>query len=85
MTKVELIDGWKNAYRFYSFWASVIIAVMPDLLNLAISHEIIKAEEIPQWFSYTLKVSTFGWMAARLIKQEGLRQQAGQLPPTETK
>jgi hypothetical protein len=72
--KIELIDQWRSAWRLYTFWMSVIVAVMPDLLNLAISHGIITVDEVPGWFSYTLKCMTFAWMAARLIKQESLKQ-----------
>jgi len=75
MTKIELIDGWRQAWRFYTFWMSVIVAVTPDLLNLAIQHEVLKVEEVPAWFSYTLKMLTFTWMAARLIKQKSLEVQ----------
>ena len=82
MTKIELIDGWKKAYRLYTFWMSVIIAVMPDILNLAIRYELITADEIPTWFSQTLKLATVAWMAARLVKQKSLEKQAEQTAPT---
>lgn len=72
MTKIKLIEGWGQFYKFYSFWMSVIVAVAPDLLNLAIKQEILTVEQIPEWFSYTLKMLTFCWMAARLVKQQSL-------------
>lgn len=72
MTKVQLISNWKQFYKFYSFWVSVVIAVLPDLVNLAIEHGVITSDQIPGWFSYSMKVMTFIWLAARLIKQKSL-------------
>lgn len=81
MTKIKLIENWRSAWRMYSFWMSVLVAVSPNLLNLAIEHEIITLETIPGWFSSTLKVMTFTWMALRLIQQESLKQQAAAEKP----
>ncbi len=74
--KIELIPEWRNFIKMYSVWIGAFIAVLPDLLNLAIQMEVITLAQIPPYFSWTVKTLVFAQIAARLIKQEALRREA---------
>lgn len=64
-----LVENWKDAWKWLSMYAFAIIAVLPDLFNLAIAQGLLDSESAPQTLNYLIKLLAFVGMAVRLVNQ----------------
>lgn len=80
--KIELVGNWKQLTRTWSLYGIALLGVLPDLWNLAVSMELFTGTDVPQQFSYMVKVVMFVVGAIRIIKQTGLEKYA--TPKEET-
>lgn len=71
--QIQLIPEWREMYKMWSVWIAAFVAVMPQLIELAVSMGIVKWELVPAQYDYAVKVVCFIWTAARLIKQQSIK------------
>jgi hypothetical protein len=63
------VENWKESYKWLSMYAFVIIGLLPDIFNLAITTGVLEAESAPATLNYTIKVVAFLGAVGRLVKQ----------------
>ena len=74
--EVKLITGWQKWYMLYSIWFMALLAMLPDIYNMAITMGVLNETTVPPLLSYSMKVVALCGMAARLIKQKKLEYDA---------
>ena len=63
---ISLVDDWKKAWSYYSSWGMAFVAFLPDLWNAAISGGYLSDGDVPDTFSWAVKI---GLLTTFLIKQ----------------
>lgn len=79
-----LVDGWRAAWKMYSIWFYALLALTPDLYNLAISMEVFAGDEAPKTLARI--INTIGFLGAvfRLVKQKTVEIAAQQATEQRT-
>lgn len=78
----HLIDGWRAAWKMYSIWFFAIIALTPDLYNLAITMGVFTADEAPKALARIINGIGFLGAVSRLVKQKAVELAAQQGQPS---
>ena len=71
--KIELIDGWQNAYRLYSFWFFLILGSLGDIMNALQKAGIGLEDKVPDSFTSMLNIIAAMGIIARVIRQKKLQ------------
>lgn len=64
-----LVEDWKKAWRYYSTWGMAFVALLPDLWNGLLTAGYLNTDEIPQGFSWSIKIALIGTLIIRQVKQ----------------
>src|SRR5690606_33562995 len=67
--KVEMIPELKNAWKMISMWAFLALGLLPELLALAASFDLVPDQDVPRLLDTLIKLIAFAGAAGRLIKQ----------------
>lgn len=78
----QLIENWATFYKMRSVQIMAIIAILPEILQLAVEMEIISADDasVPAFFNKLLKIGLFIGAVSRLLKQKGVTLEAPAAP-----
>ncbi len=68
--KFELIPNWKQAWKLFSVQGFAIVAILPDIYNLAIAYGVLEGMAVPAEFDRLVKTIAFLGAVSRLIKQK---------------
>lgn len=68
--KIQLIDNWQQAWKFYSIQAMAVLMCLPTLYDLAVQYGLIDSKDPPAAFSNLIRIVAFIGAALRLIKQQ---------------
>jgi len=79
--KIQLIENWNQWYKMISMYAIIVLGLLPDIWNLAISFGLLEAAAAPKQLAYTINLVAFIGAVGRLVKQKALEQ----TPPVVTK
>lgn len=66
---VALVDDWKSAFRYYSTWGWMFVAMLPDLWNSLIAGGYLDQGDVPSEFSWSVKLALIGTFILKQIKQ----------------
>lgn len=68
--KLELVEEWQHAWKLYSMWIFALIAVAPQLYDLAVQYHIVVAGAVPDLFGRIINIIGFVGAASRIVKQQ---------------
>lgn len=82
LTGFQLVDNWKQFYKMRSVQLMAIVAILPELLQLAVDMDILSADDVtvPAFFNKLLKCGLFLAAVGRLLKQKGITLEAPAAP-----
>lgn len=66
---IALVDDWKLAFRYYSTWGWMFVAMLPDLWNSLIAGGYLDQGDVPSEFSWSVKLALIGTFLLKQIKQ----------------
>ena len=66
---VTLVDDWRKAWRYYSTWGWLFVAMLPDLWNGLIAGGYLSMDDVPREFSWAVKLALAGTFFLRQIQQ----------------
>ena len=64
-----LVEDWKKAWKFYSTYALMLIAFLPDVFNALVAGGYFEADTVGDKFNWWVKIAAAGTFALRMIKQ----------------
>lgn len=69
---IQLVDNWKSAWKMFSMYFFLILGLLPELFNLAVSSGLLQTEQAPALLSKIVMIVAFLGAASRLIKQRAV-------------
>lgn len=66
---IGLVEDWKKAWRWYSTYAFVFLALLPDLFNGLLQGGYLSGTPVDEKFSWIAKVFIAGAFILRSIRQ----------------
>lgn len=66
---VTVVDDWRTAWRYYSTWGWAFVALLPDLWNGLLAGGYLDAGDVPQEFSWSIKLALIGTFLLKQVKQ----------------
>lgn len=66
---IALVDDWKLAFRYYSTWGWMFVALLPDLWNSLIAGGYLDQGDVPSEFSWSVKLALIATFVLKQIKQ----------------
>ena len=72
--QLKLIDNWTQFWKMRSIQIMALIALLPELLQLAVEMDVISADDasVPALVNKILKISLFVAAVSRLLQQKGI-------------
>ncbi len=67
--KIELVDDWKQAYKYFSVWFFTILGALPQIYQVLASYGVISSETAPTALINTISVIAALGAIARVLKQ----------------
>ncbi len=67
--KIELVDDWKQAYKYFSVWFFTILTALPQIYQILVSYGLISSEAAPTALVNTISVIAALGALARVLKQ----------------
>ena len=64
----QLIENWRQAWKFYSVWAFAVIAALPDLYNALAAFGAF--EDMPDAASWTVRGAAILGIVVRFVSQQ---------------
>lgn len=69
-----LIKDWKGAWKLASMWVYLLVALSPEIFQLAVQSGLLEAGEVPQLFARAINLLGLIGMISRLVKQKAAEQ-----------
>jgi len=66
---IGLIDDWKQAWKFYSTYALLLLGAMPEIFNAVLAGGYLDGSPVSEEFSWWVKIGAAITFAFRLTKQ----------------
>jgi|LSQX01.1.fsa_nt_gb hypothetical protein len=66
---IAVVDDWRVAWRYYSTWGWLFVAMLPDLWNSLLAGGYLDAGDVPSEFSWSVKIALAGTFILKQIKQ----------------
>lgn len=66
---ITLVDDWKSAWRYYSTWGWLVVAMLPEVWNALITGGYLNADDVPDQFSFYTKIGLAAVFALKMIQQ----------------
>ena len=73
-----LIGDWKSAWKLASMWVFLLIAISPELFQIAVQSGFLESGEVPELFARLINLMGLIGMLSRVIKQRATEK--GLLP-----
>ena len=72
--QLKLIENWTQFWKMRSIQIMALLAVMPEILQLAVEMGVLDAEDadVPAFFNKALKIGLFIGAVSRLLQQKGI-------------
>ncbi len=74
--KLEFVEGWQRFYKMYSIQFIALIALLPEIYDLAVAMDVLSGSVLPEQFSGIIKLVAFLAAVSRLVKQKSLAEPA---------
>ena len=73
MTKLTLIEEWRQAWKLASVQIFAVILILPDLYDYA--HTLGWTDQLPEGFTWVVRGAALFGMVMRLLKQNSVHKE----------
>lgn len=66
---MNLIENWRQAWRYYSVWAFAALAALPDLYNALLAAGLMDADAMPPVATWSVRIVAIAGIVLRFVRQ----------------